>query len=197
LESFHSEVIPEDPQPSSKRSPALTFALEVLQTVLMALVLYFVIDLVLGRVRVENISMLPTLEPGEFILVNKMAYRIGDFNYGDIVIFHHSESEDYIKRVIGLPGDNVRVQGGVVYVNNRPTQETYISSPPNYSGSWTVPEEHLFVLGDNRNQSSDSHNWGFVPVQSVVGRALVIYWPVDNFKILNSTPKVQASAPQE
>lgn len=196
MESFRSEVIPEEaPQPGSKRSPALTFALEVLQTVLMALVLYFLIDLVLGRVRVENISMQPTLKAGEFILVNKMAYRIGDYNHGDIVIFHHTESEDYIKRVIGVPGDMIRVQGGIVYVNNQPTQEAYIAAPPNYSGNWTVPENSLFVLGDNRNQSSDSHSWGFVPTNTVVGRAMVVYWPLDNFKLLNTGPVVQAAAP--
>lgn len=195
MESFHSEVIPDETPPSSKRSPALTFALEVLQTVLMALVLYFLIDMILGRVRVENISMLPTLNPGEFILVNKMAYRIGDFQHGDIVIFHHTETEDYIKRVIGLPGDEIRVQDGVVFVNNQPTQESYISSPPNYAGNWTVPADHLFVLGDNRNQSSDSHSWGFVPTNTVVGRAMVVYWPIDDFKLLNTGPVVQAAAP--
>ena len=195
MESFRSEVISEETPPGSKRSPALTFALEVLQTVLMALVLYFLIDMVLGRVRVENISMLPTLKPGEFILVNKMAYRIGDFQHGDIVIFHHTETEDYIKRVIGVPGDEIRIQGGVVYVNNQPTQEAYISAPPNYSGNWTVPEGNLFVLGDNRNQSSDSHSWGFVPTDTVVGRAMVVYWPLDNFKLLNTGPVVQAAIP--
>lgn len=197
MESFRSESIPEETQTPNrpKRSPAVSFMLEVLQTVVMALILYFVIDQVLGRVRVENISMLPTLKPGEFILVNKLAYRIGDFNRGDIVIFHYPRDphEDYIKRVIGLPGDIVRIDGGVVYVNENPLSESYISAPPTYTGSWTVPDDQIFVLGDNRNQSSDSHSWGFVPHENVVGRALVVYWPLDNFKILNSGPVVQAA----
>ena len=194
MESYRSEIIPEEPEPgSSKRTPGLTFAIEIIQTVLMALVLYFLIDLVLGRVRVENISMLPTLKPGQFILVNKLAYRLGDCNRGDIVIFHHSASEDYIKRVIGLPGDMVHVQGGIVYVNNQALTEVYISAPPTYTGSWTVPPNQLFVLGDNRNQSSDSHSWGFVPSASVVGRALIVYFPLDDFKILNKGPTVQAA----
>ncbi len=196
MESFHSEVIPEEtPPPGKQRSPALTFALEVLQTVLMALVLYFLIDMVLGRVRVENISMQPTLMAGEFILVNKIAYKVGDYTHGDIVIFHHTQTEDYIKRVIGVPGDSIRIQGGVVYVNGQPTQESYIAAPPNYAGNWMVPADQLFVLGDNRNQSSDSHSWGFVPTSSVVGRAMVVYWPLDNFKVLNTGPVVQAAAP--
>ena len=193
MESFRSELIPEEPQTRPRRSPAVGFLLEVLQTVIMALVLYFVIDLVLGRVRVENISMLPTLQPGEFILVNKMAYRLGDYHRGDVVIFHYNEQEDYIKRVIGLPGDVIHVQGGVVYVNEYPLTEPYIAAPPNYTGSWTVPDGQIFVLGDNRNQSSDSHSWGFVSETNVVGRALVVYWPLDNFQILNHGPTVQAA----
>jgi signal peptidase I len=193
LESYRSEIIPEEPPPANKRSPALTFALEVVQTVLMALVLYFLIDLVLGRVRVENISMLPTLKPGQFILVNKLAYRLGDYQRGDVVIFHHSATEDYIKRVIGLPGDKVHVQGGIVFINDQPLTEAYTAAPPNYTGAWTVPENELFVLGDNRNQSSDSHSWGFVPGSTVVGRALIVYWPLDDFKILNKGPTVQAA----
>jgi signal peptidase I len=195
LESFRSEIIPEEPPTKPRRSPAVTFTLEVLQTVIMALILYFVIDLVVGRVRVENISMLPTLKAGEFILVNKMAYRIGDYHRGDVVIFHYPRNpkEDYIKRMIGLPGDVVRIEGGIVYVNDRPLTESYISAPPNYTGSWTVPDGQIFVLGDNRNQSSDSHSWGFVPHENIVGRALVVYWPLDKFQILNTGPIVQAA----
>lgn len=195
MESFRSEIIPEEPKTRPRRSPAFNFVLEVLQTVIMALVLYFVIDQVLGRVRVENISMLPTLKAGEFILVNKLAYRVGEYHRGDVVIFHYPRDphEDYIKRIIGLPGDRVLVQGGLVYINDRPLTESYISAPPSYTGNWTVPEGQIFVLGDNRNQSSDSHSWGFVPGENVVGRALVVYWPLDNFQILNTGPIVQAA----
>ena len=195
MESFRSEVIPEETPPARKRSPVASFFLETLQTVLMALVLYFLIDLVLGRVRVENISMEPTLKPGQFILVNKLAYRLGDFHRGDVVIFHYprNPSEDYIKRIIGLPGDNVKVGNGLVMVNDQPLDEPYIAAAPQYNGDWVVPDDQIFVLGDNRNQSSDSHSWGFVPHSYVVGRALVIYWPLDDLKILNQTPIVNAA----
>jgi len=180
-------------QPSQQRPAWLGFLWEVLQTLIMAVVLYFLIDTVVGRVRVENISMQPTLHEGEFILVNKLAYRLGDFERGDIVVFHHGPTEDYIKRVIGLPGDVVEVRDGHVFINNQMLDEIYIAAPPRYTGSWTVPEDQLFVLGDNRNQSSDSHQWGYVPVSTVVGRALVVYWPLEELQVLNQVPTVAAA----
>ena len=196
LENFRTEEIPEPTTPEKPGRPAwLTFLTETLQTIILAVVLYFLIDSVIARVRVENISMLPTLQPGEFILVNKMAYKLGSLHTGDIVIFHFplDPSQDYIKRVIGTPGDTVTVQGGKVYVNNRALNEPYISAPPQYTGSWTVPSDQLFALGDNRNQSSDSHSWGFVPLANLVGRALVVYWPLNDFKILSEPAVVSAA----
>lgn len=162
----------------------------------MAVALYFLIDSVVARVRVENISMEPTLQPGEFLLVNKLAYRLGNFQYGDIIVFHYppNPSEDYIKRVIGLPGDEVTVKDNQVKVNGYPLTEPYISAPPHYDGTWKVPEDSIFVLGDNRNQSSDSHSWGFVPTNYVVGKALVIYWPFSELKVLTQPNIVNAAA---
>lgn len=169
--------------------------LETIQTVLLALVLYLAIDTVVARVQVDKISMEPTLHAGEFILVNKLAYRFGSVERGDIIVFHYplNPSEDYIKRVIGLPGDVVRVQNGNVYVNGQQLEEPYISAPPVYEGQWVVPDEKIFVLGDNRNQSSDSHEWGFVPYGNIVGRAMVIYWPLNDFRVLNESFVVSAA----
>jgi signal peptidase I len=156
------------------------------QTLILALVFYFLIDSFFPRVRVENISMKPTLQPGELLLVNKLAYRFGEPDHGDVVIFHYpgNPQEDYIKRVIGIPGDEILIQDGKVMVNGTELDEPYISAPPAYRGAWKVPEEEIFVLGDNRNQSSDSHSWGFVPFENLVGKALVVYWPVDQIKTL-------------
>ncbi len=185
-----------EPIPEAKKRPTwLSFTFELLQTLLMAVVLYFLIDSVLGRVRVENISMQPSLKPGEFILVNKMEYRLGEFKRGDVIVFHfpRNPEEDYIKRIIGLPGDKITIQNGEVIVNGQILEENYIASPPIYQGTWEVPQDSLFVLGDNRNQSSDSHSWGFVPKDFVIGKALVIYWPLQNLKILNETPVVKAA----
>lgn len=196
MDNQYPESTPEQDitRPGHQRPAWLGFLWEVLQTLIMAIILYFLIDTVVGRVRVENISMQPTLHEGEFILVNKLAYRLGEYQRGDIVIFHHSVTEDYIKRVIGLPGDVVEVKDGRVFVNGQMLQEAYIASPPAYTGSWNVPAGEVFVLGDNRNQSSDSHTWGYVPESSVVGRALIIYWPLQEFKVLNQMPGVNAAS---
>lgn len=183
------------PAPPEARSSWGSFLLETLQTIILAVVLYFLIDTVIARVRVENLSMQPTLQPGEFLLVNKFAYRFGTAKHGDIIVFHFPQNpkEDYIKRVIGLPGDTVVIQNGVVSVNGTALTEPYISAPPTYSGEWQVPENAYFVLGDNRNQSSDSHSWGFVPSANIVGKALLVYWPLGDLKILSSADIVLAA----
>jgi|YNPMSStandDraft_1061717.scaffolds.fasta_scaffold39393_2 signal peptidase I len=162
------------------------FLVETFQTILLALVLYFMIDAVVARVRVENVSMKPTLLPDERLLVNKLAYRFGEVKRGDIIVFHFpaNPSEDYIKRVIGLPGDQVQIRENKVYINGQELREDYIAAPVMYDGEWLVPPDSLFVLGDNRNQSSDSHSWGFVPMENVIGKALVVYWPLDKVKFL-------------
>ena len=162
------------------------FLIEMIQTVVIALVLYLLIDTVVARVRIENVSMQPTLNPGEFVLVDKLGYRLGDIKHGEIIVFHYppNPEEDYIKRVVGVPGDIVEIDHGAVIVNGSQLNEPYISAPPLYNGSWEVSANTIFVLGDNRNQSSDSHSWGFVPIPNVVGRAIVIYWPLSELKIL-------------
>ena len=155
------------------------FCFFLFQTIVIAVLLYFAIDAVFARVKVLNISMQPTLVEGNIILVNKLAYTFGDMQIGDVVIFHapNNRSEDFIKRLIGKPGDFVEVRNGQVFVNSVQLDEPYIAAAPDYNGAWMVPEGMIFVLGDNRNQSSDSHVWGFVPIEDVVGKALVIYWP--------------------
>ncbi len=194
MENFRTEIIPEPPK-KQQRSGCAGFAVDTIETVLLALVLFFGINAVSARVRVENISMKPTLNPGEFVLVNKVAYKIGKPAIGDIIVFHYplDPREDYIKRVIGRPGDDVVVANGKVMVNNRPLDEPYIAANPGYSGSWKVPDNFLFVLGDNRNQSSDSHSWGFVPMNDVVGKAVFIYWPLQEFQIIDH-PNVAIAA---
>jgi signal peptidase I len=153
--------------------------LDLFETVALAVLLFVGINAVSARVRVDGFSMRPTLQDGEFVLVNRLAYRFGVVERGDIIVFHYPSdpSQELIKRVIGLPGDQITINAGVVTVNGRELQETYIAAPPAYSGSWQVLEDDLFVLGDNRNDSSDSHSWGLLPLENVIGQAVLIYWP--------------------
>ena len=163
------------------------FLVETIQTILIALVLYLLIDAVVARVRVENISMEPTLVQGEFVLVNKLAYRFDAMRRGDIVVFHYplDPDEDYIKRIIGLPGDKIEVHHGQVFINDQGLDETYLITPTLYTGEWVVEDATVFVLGDNRNKSSDSHDWGPVPVENIVGKATLIYWPFTDITTLS------------
>lgn len=190
-----AETAPQTAQPANT---LLGMIGEVFKTILFAVLLYFAISAVTDRVRVENISMQPTLNEGELLVVYKLAYRFGEPHRGDIIVFHHNRQppEDYIKRVIGLPGDQVRVEGGRVYVNGIALNEPYIAEAPAYTGVWEVPRDSLFVLGDNRNRSSDSRIWGFVPMSDVVGRAVLIYWPPEKIRLLSHADLLaQAASP--
>jgi signal peptidase I len=178
-----------EPETSEPASPGWgRFFLDVLETLLLSAVLFLAINALSARVRVDGFSMKPTLQDGEFVLVNRLAYVMGKPQRGDIIVFHFPldpASQDLIKRVIGLSGDMITVQAGVVSVNGQPLQEPYIAAPPLYSGSWEVPEGELFVLGDNRNDSSDSHSWGMLPIKEVVGKAILIYWPFPEWKLID------------
>lgn len=199
MDEFRTEPLPEpEAGPDERkrnRSGCVSFAIDTLETILLALILFFAINAISARVRVDNISMKPTLQAGEFLLLNRLAYRLGSPQTGDIVVFHYpgDPKEDYIKRVIGTPGDKVEVGNRMVTVNGVTLNEPYIAEAPLYTGSWTVPGDSLFVLGDNRNQSSDSHSWGFVPLKNVVGKALLIYWPPSEMRILDHARQVQAA----
>ncbi|MFH1445904.1 MAG: signal peptidase I [Chloroflexota bacterium] len=197
MNNYQTQLTPEAPEkvPGKKRSAWLGFLIDTVETILLALVLFLGINAISSRVVVENISMKPTLQPGELLLVNKLAYKLGSPDHGDIIVFHYqgNPNEDYIKRLIGLPGDVVHVSEGVVYVNNFALNEPYIAAPPSYENTWTVPDGQFFVLGDNRNNSSDSHQWGFVLMEDVVGEAIFIYWPLDRIQSLNIPDLVQAA----
>lgn len=165
------------------------FLLDIVETLILAIVLFFGINAVSARVRVDGVSMRPTLENGEFVLVNKMSYRFGNVDRGDIIVFHFpvNPNEELVKRVIGLPGDHVSIQAGVVYVNGQVLNESYIADVPSYSGEWDVTEGQFFVLGDNRNNSNDSKDWGLLPFDKIVGKAVLIYWPPPMWNVLEHT----------
>jgi len=214
-----TEISPEDEtHPATEAAPAWQdwkqFLREILETVGLAVILFLVINIISARVRVEGYSMLPTLDNGEYVLISRLAYKFSDYQRGDIIVFRppmypdasflqrvfglpgfDDKYEDYIKRIIGLPGETVTIANGTVYINNIPLIEAYISAPADYSNEWTVPAGQLFVLGDNRNNSADSHAWGFLPEDNILGKALVVYWPFADFMIIQSHQSVLA-APQ-
>ena len=182
--------------PTESKPGFWRFILDVLETVVLALVLFWGINAVSARIRVDGYSMEPTLYDGEYVIVNRLAYRLGDLQRGDVIVFNFPRDlqQEYIKRIIGLPGDHVMVTGGNVIVNGQTLDEPYIAASPNYQSEWTVPDDSVFVLGDNRNNSSDSHSWGPVPVSYIVGKALLVYWPprmwglIDHVTVANAAP---------
>lgn len=189
----------EIPQPASSELPTIprqekrktwqsfwSILLDLAETILLSVALFLGINALTARVLVEGYSMRPTLDDGEYILVNKMSFRSTLPEYGDVVVFHFpiSPDQDFIKRVIALPGDTVDIRDGQVRVNDQLLEEPYIAAAPHYVGTWQVPDENIFVLGDNRNNSSDSHSWGAVPMKNVIGKAIFIYWPPPAWKTL-------------
>jgi signal peptidase I len=191
------EIQPEEPQQdgTSGDSPSLKqFLLDLLETIVLAVVLFFAINAVSARVRVDGFSMIPTLQDGEYVLVNRLAYKMDLPVRGDIIVFVSPQSPDLdlIKRVIGLPGDTVTVSGGKVEINGQALDEPYIAAAPIYNGEWSVPEGNLFVLGDNRNDSSDSHAWGLLPIKNVIGKAILIYWPIPEWNLIQHVDTVAA-----
>ncbi|SDJ43909.1 signal peptidase I [Salimicrobium halophilum] len=141
---------------------------------------------------VDGESMEPTLYDGNLLMVNKVLYDWTDVHRHDIIVFHYNEEDDYVKRVIGLPGDHVAVKNDTLYINGAPVEEKYLDElrPDDgrvFTGDFTlegvtgnseVPEGQLFVMGDNRRDSLDSRSFGFIDIQSIVGKVEVRYWPM-------------------
>ncbi len=205
---------------------------ELAETVILAVLIFFAVKAVVQNFRVEGASMEPSLQSEEYLLVNKAIYFRVDMDKvhqflpfipgdngqkkhlfraprrGDVIVFRFpmDPSRDFIKRVIGVPGDTVEIKDEKVFINGAPLVEPYILATPNYTyGPKTVPPGEYFVLGDNRRNSYDSHAWGntcpaqqqcdFVPEDNIIGQAWVSYWPLDAFgfvnnKILKPTAKV-------
>jgi signal peptidase I len=144
----------------------------------------FIIVFLYQPVRVEGTSMLPMLRDQDRLFINKMAYRVGEIHRGDVVVFlyPHDRSKSYIKRVIGLPGDDLRIDHGVVYVNGKQVVESYV--PARFSDersqpTMLVPEHEYFLMGDHRSISSDSRDFGPVDRGLIYGKAAFVYWPMD------------------
>mgnify|MGYP005838228329 CR=1 FL=1 len=161
---------------------------ELLEVVVISVgIAAFLITFVIQAFYIPSRSMEPTLEPGDRILVNKFIYRFQEPKHEDVIVFKFplDPRRDFIKRVIAVENDKIEIRDGIVYVNDKKIDEPYIkeSFPGNY-GPYEVPAKHLFMLGDNRNNSEDSRFWGALPRENVVGKAMVIYWPLTRLNLV-------------
>ncbi len=164
-----------------------TFLREVLLTIVFAAVIFFLLQVTVQSFIVVGISMEPNFQDGQRLLVNKAVYYFHEPERGDVLVFQPPDNDrgDYIKRVIALPGDTVEVKKGAVYVNDLPLEETHIKNSPNYTvEKQKISESSYFVLGDNRNNSNDSHNGWVVPRQNIVGKAWLFIWPPDKWGLV-------------
>lgn len=189
------EIEDKTPDVSDERVDPWRAALDIIETLVITAILFILINFASARVRVDGFSMIPSLEQGEFIFVNKLSYKFDAPQRGDIIVFHYPPDparQDLIKRVIGLPGDIISIWDGQVSINGEIIEEPYIAAAPLYHGEWVVPNGDLFVLGDNRNDSSDSHVWGLLPMDLVVGKSIFIYWPFNRWQMIDhyELPKV-------
>lgn len=160
---------------------------EIVETLLLTLFIFWIVNTATGRYRVQGHSMLPTLREGEYLIINKLSYFLDEPQRGDIVVLHYprDRSREYIKRVVGLPGDRVEIGDGQVRVNGVVLHEPYLAANPVYGNqSWVVPEGQYFVMGDNRNNSSDSRDWSFLPRSDIVGKAAIIYWGIEDWGLV-------------
>lgn len=162
----------------------------------LAAVFYLLITTLVQNSEVFDISMQPTLVAGERLIVVKPFYHFQNPERGDIIIIHppSAPQKEYVKRLIGLPGDTIEVKGGMVYVDNVPLNEPYIKSAPAYTmAPVKVAPDHYFVLGDNRNNSEDSHTGWTITSAKIVGKVWLRYWPPGRFSLLDNYSQSSSS----
>ena len=165
--------------------------LEVAIVLAVALVIFFALRTTVKAYRISETCMVPNYVEGEWVLASKASYWFGEPERGDVIILWppFPSSAPYIKRLIGLPGDTVEVKGGVVYVNGIALDEPYIKEAPAYTFPLTeLGDDEYFVLADNRNNANDSHVWGTLPRDNIIGKAWFTYWPTSEWSGDNSYP---------
>ncbi len=195
-----------NPDRDIQQSQSVNPWVEGLKTLGVSVILAFGIRTFVAEARyIPSGSMEPTLLINDHLIIDKVSYDFKNPQRGDVVVFNPTETlekqnfhDAFIKRVIGLPGDKVEVKNGRVYVNDRPLKENYIAAKPEYQwGPVIVPPNSYLVLGDNRNNSYDSHYWGFVPRSRIVGKAVFRFWPLNRVGEVNQHPNFISSQPQQ
>ena len=203
-------------------------ARELLEAVILALIVFLLVQTSIRNFKVDGSSMHPTLEGGQYLLVNKLVYfridtkrlsRIIPFwdverpsrhfafhppRRGEVIVFRFpvDPKKDFVKRVVGLPGEEVKLREGKVYVDDVALVEPYLTGDsttvpvPNGRNRWRLGKEEYFVLGDNRGSSNDSRTWGAVPEKNVVGKVWVVYWPFSELQLLSPVSSVAREIPR-
>jgi signal peptidase I len=180
-----SEQSPESGQGEKRSGPGKGVMHSWLRDLVVSVVVSaFIIIFLYQPVRVEGTSMLPVLEDEDRLFINKLAYRVGEIHRGDVVVFlyPHDHEKSYIKRVIALPGDDLKIDHGTVYVNGSPVKEAYVPrrfEDDRSQPEITVPQHEYFVMGDHRSVSYDSRDFGPVQRELIYGKAAFVYWPMD------------------
>ncbi len=188
--------------PADSRGPRQKpFLRDTLEIVFLALALYIVIQYAVQTVHVLGESMFATLRNNDLLVASKISYKLHQPERGDIVVFKppNEDTRDFIKRVIAVPGDRLRIAQGTVYINGEVLHEPYLFERWTANNTWPadghevlVPADHYFVMGDNRNHSSDSRLFGFIARVTILGKAEVRIWPLDEVALLNSKPTLAA-----
>jgi signal peptidase I len=186
------------PPPAQQKS----FFRDTLEIVFLALALYLVIQYAVQTVHVLGTSMFGTLHDQDLLVASKISYKLHAPQRGDIIIFKppNDDARDFIKRVIALPGDRLRIDKATVYINGEVLKEPYLPERWTLNNTWPtdgreviVPPDHYFVLGDNRNHSSDSRTFGYIDINEILGKAEVRIWPIADAGLLNSHPTLAAA----
>jgi signal peptidase I len=160
---------------------------DIIAPILLGLAIFALFHATVGSFKVYGSSMLPTIEEGDYIMVSKAAYFVSEPQRGDIIVLRSPQdpNSDLIKRIIALPGDTVEIRDNTVFINDTPLAEPYTLEPPHYLVlPEEIPSDHYFVLGDNRNNSSDSHRGWTVPRKNIIGKAWVTYWPPYRWRLI-------------
>ncbi len=170
-----------EPRPESKPEPtgAGHIVKDLIETIGLAIVIVVGIRLLIRNFWIDGSSMEPSLHHGQHLLATRFSYWFQPPQRGDVIVFRSpiSQERDLIKRVIGLPGETVAVRDGRIWIDGQPLDEPYANPTPYNGGPWQLGQDEIFVLGDNRPASMDSHNWGPLTLNRIIGKAWFCYWP--------------------
>lgn len=175
--------------------------LDIFEILFIGTGIFLIVSVFAGQLlKVTGDSMLPTFKNGEQLIAEKISINMRDLERGEVVIFMHPEEKDklLIKRVVGLPGESIKIQANEIYINNQKLNEGYLKEDAKVTTrtflkegvEYTIPENSYILLGDNRENSADSREWGPIKKEKIVGRAFLVYYPIKNARIVSQNPYI-------